>query len=235
MKWLVLILKHTEACLVISGEIDTITEWEDLQYGHQTLNYVTWKPFIHYLPLYIPSEPVETGQSVSPSTYSLTWLYHIIILVVPSVCPAVLSSVQTRSPVINPCVYCPTLLHTARVELLWVSACTSTAVMLNTCPGELEISAGCLRFKGTPAGLESAQSTGLCHCFMFHTLWDWCGCCPNCIYSNIKTSNWIWNWLCWRKWITPQTLRGDHMLQLQLCFDAVNLILICQWSITVAL
>lgn len=106
----------------------------------------------------------------TPSTYGLTWLYHIIILAVPSVCPAVLSSVQTYSPVINPSVYCPTLLHTACGELLLVSACTSMVVMANTCPGELEISACCLRFKGTPAGLESAESTGLCRCFASHTL-----------------------------------------------------------------
>lgn len=91
---------------------------EDLQYGHQTVNYVTWEPFIHYLPPYIPPVPVQTGQPVSPSTYGLTWLYHIIIRAVPTVCPVVLSSVQTCSPVINPSVYCPTLLHAACVELV---------------------------------------------------------------------------------------------------------------------
>lgn len=114
----------------------------------------------------------------SPSTYGLTWLYHIIILTVPSVCPAVLISVQTYSPVINPSVYCPTLLHTACVELLLVSDCTSMAVMVNTCPGELEISTECLGFKGILAGLESAERIGLCcisyvshSCTHWHIVW----------------------------------------------------------------
>lgn len=109
---------------------------------------------------------------LSSSTYSFTWLYHIIILVVSSVCPAMLSSIQTYSPVINPSVYCPTLLHTACVELFLVAARSSMAIMVNTCPGELDISAGCLRFNGTPAGLESAEKIGLC-CLFFqlsHTL-----------------------------------------------------------------
>lgn len=124
----------------------------------------------------------------SPSTYGLTWLYHIIILAVPSVCPAVLSSVQTYSPVINPSVYCPTLLHSACVGLLLVSACTSMAVTVNTCPGELEISAACLRFKGTPAGLESPESTEPGWRFFSHTLWDSC-----VIWTVLTTGSWIYS------------------------------------------
>lgn len=127
---------------------------------------VTWEPFIHFLPPDIPPVPVQTGQSVSPSTYGLTWLYHIIILAAPSVCPVVLSSVQTRSPIINPSVYCPTLLHTACVEQVphkygwhgehlsrWVgSRCRVSETERHTCwPG---------------------ISGELYCCFMSHTLWD---------------------------------------------------------------
>lgn len=83
-------LWHTQAQPSGSNE-------EELQDVHQTLNYVTREPFVHYKPPYIPPEPVETGHPVSPSTYSLTWLYHIIIRAVPG-CPVTLSSVQTRSP-----------------------------------------------------------------------------------------------------------------------------------------
>lgn len=76
-----------------------------------------------FLPPCIPPEPVQTGQVLSPSTYGLTWLYHIIILAVPSVCPVVLSSVQTCSPVINPSVHCPTLLHAVCVDLVLHKCC----------------------------------------------------------------------------------------------------------------
>ena len=120
-----------------------------------------------------------------PSTYGLTWLYHIIILAGPSVCPAVLSSVQTHSPVINPSVYCPTSFRTACAAPLLVSACTSMAVMVNTCPGELEIGAGCLGFKGTPAH-DRAVDSSVTHSFGY----------VSCTRSSITTTNWIWNSFC---------------------------------------
>lgn len=142
---------------------------EDHQYGHQATRQWIMS---HESPLftsYLPTSHLCQFRQASlspPSTYGLTWLYHIIILAVPSVCPVVLSSVQTRSPIINPSVYCPTLLHTACVEQVlhkygwhgehlsrWVgSRCRVSETERHTCWPGISREPHC--------------------CFMSRTLWD---------------------------------------------------------------
>lgn len=114
------------------------------------------------------------------------------MVAVPSVCPVALSSAQTRSPVINPSVYCPTSLRaglwSARLAQVWLSRWTPAQVSWKSVQGVSGL-------KGNTCW--PGISAELCRCLVSPR------CAGRRAAISFRAAERIWKSFCWGKRITP--------------------------------